>query len=268
MGEYLWRVGDFDVKSFQGIVGGEREWYSLQRVNSVPHRLLEIQTTPPHGDPAHVSALEPILAVTMPRVAETFKTVTNEMTHGADFKLVNLLHTKNANVTNEDLNNSIDQPENGWNIHLVLYDTLTSRAKPSSNSQHSYCSWCLGNCDESHQYKTKYCVGWQISINAKIGFKLQVTATPEFQLLYNWYYQMMWLISALDNPEDYTVIKKHGADALFSAVKSLIHAIRTADEEAQQNAAHRIIRIAKSCRISRWSELKLVNAKPLMQIWK
>jgi len=43
---------------FPGIVGEEREWYPLQRLNSVPRRLLEIQTTPPHGHPALISAHE------------------------------------------------------------------------------------------------------------------------------------------------------------------------------------------------------------------
>ena len=76
---------------FPGIVGEEREWYPLQRLNSVPRRLLEIQTTPPHRHPALISAHEPILVVTMGGVAETFKTVIDEKTHGTDFKLVNLL---------------------------------------------------------------------------------------------------------------------------------------------------------------------------------
>jgi hypothetical protein len=120
---------------FPGIIGEEREWYPLQRLNSVPRRLLEIQTTPPHGHPALESALEPILVVTMPGVAETFKKVIDKMTHGTEFKLVNLLHAENANLTNKDLNTSIDKPENRWNIHLVSYDTLTSRAKPSCNGQ-------------------------------------------------------------------------------------------------------------------------------------
>jgi hypothetical protein len=115
---------------FPGIVGEERERYPLQRLNSVPHRQLEIQTTPPYGHPALISAHEPILVVTMPGVAETFKSVIDEMTHGTDFKLVNLLLTENANLTHQDLNTSIDKPENRWNIHLVSHDTLTCRAKP------------------------------------------------------------------------------------------------------------------------------------------
>jgi len=77
-----------------GIVGKEMEWYPHQRLKSVPRRLLEIQTTPPHGHHAHISAHEPILVVTMLGVAETFKTVIDEMTHGTDFKLLNFCKPK------------------------------------------------------------------------------------------------------------------------------------------------------------------------------
>ena len=76
----------------------------------------------------------------MPGVAETFKTLIDEMTNRTDLKLVNLLHAENANLTHEDLNSSVDEPENQWNIPLVSYDTLTSRVKPSSNGQLSYCA--------------------------------------------------------------------------------------------------------------------------------
>ena len=83
-------------------------------------------------------------------------------------------------------------------------------------------------------------------MNAKIGFKLQVTATPGFHSLYDWCFQTMWLFSgAPEDPEDDTVMEKHGAEALYSAVKSLMHAIWTKDEEAQQNVAHWIMKIAK-----------------------
>ena len=127
----------------------------------------------------------------MPGVAGTFKSVVDAMTCRTDFKLVTLLHTENANLTHKELNTSIDVPENRWNIHLVSYDTLTSRVKPSSNSQLSYCSWSFGIFDESHQYKTKNSVGCQIVKNAIIGFKLQVTATLGFHSLYDWCYQTM-----------------------------------------------------------------------------
>jgi len=96
-------------------------------------------------------------------------------------------------------------------------------------------------------------VGWRIATNARIGFKLQVTATPGFHSLYDWCYQAMWLFSgAPEDPEDETVMEKHGADALYSAVKSLMHAIRTEVQEAQQDAAHWMIQIAKPWTIRRW----------------
>jgi len=257
------------LNDFPHIVSEEREWYLLQRLNSVPRRLLENQTTPLHGHPALVSALEPILVVTMPGVAETFKTVIDKMTHETELKLLNLLHAENANLTHEDPNTSIDEPENRWNIHLVLYDTLTCRAMPSSNSQLSCCAWSFGIFDVSHRYKMKNSVGWQIAMNAKIGFKLQVTATPGFHSHYDWCYQTMWLFSgAPEDPEDETVMDQHGADALYSAVKSLMHAILTEDEEAQQDTVHRMIQIAKPWTIRRWSVSNLANGKPLVPILK
>jgi len=177
----------------------------------------------------------------MPGVAETFKTVIGKMTHETDFKLVNLLHTDNANLTYDHLNTSIDKLRNWWNIHLVSYDTITSRAKPSHNGQLSYCAWSFGIFDESHRYKTQNSVGWQIAMHAKIGFKLQVTATLGFRSLYDSCFLMMWLCSgAPDDPEDDTVMAKPGAEALYSTVKSLMHPIRTEDEDVQQDAAHRM----------------------------
>ena len=254
---------------FPGIVSEEREWYPLQRLNSVPRRRLEIQITPPHAYPVLISAHESILVITIPGVAETFKTVIKVKTHGTDFKLVNLLHAKDATLTHEDLSTSIDEPENRWNIHLVSYDILTSRAKPSSNGRLSHCSWSSGIFDESHRYKMKNSVGWRIATNVRIGFKLQVTATPGFHSLFDLCYQAIWLFSgAPDNPEDETVMEMHGADALYSAVKSLMHAIQTENQDAQRDAAQQMIQIAKPWIIRRWSESKLGNGKPLVRISK
>jgi len=112
-------------------------------------------------------------------------------------------------------------------------------------------------------------VGWQIVMNAKIGCKLQVTATPGFHSLYDWCFQTMWLFSgAPEDPEDDTVMAEHGAEALYSAVKSLMHAIRTEDEDAQHDAAHRMIEIAKPWTSRQWLESILANGKPLVQIPK
>jgi len=155
-----------------GTVGQEREWDLFQRLNSVPHQLLEILTTLPYWHSALRSAHEPILVGTMPGVIETFNSVIDEMTHVTDFKLLYLLHAENGNLPHEDMNTSIHDPENRWNIHVVLYDTLTSRAKPSTNGQLSHYSWSFGIFDESHQYKTKNRLGWRIGKNTRIGFKL------------------------------------------------------------------------------------------------
>ena len=55
----------------------------------------------------------------MPGVAEMFKSVIDEMTYGTEFKRVNLFYTENLNLTHEDLNTSIDKPENRWTMHHV-----------------------------------------------------------------------------------------------------------------------------------------------------
>jgi len=215
---------------FPGIISEIQEWYPLQRQNSVTRHLIDILKTPPQVLSALTSALELMLVVTIPRVAETLKSVIDEMTFATDFQLINLLHTEHVNRTHEDLNTSLDEPENKWNIHLVSYDTLTSRAKPSSNGQLSYCSLTFGIFDESHRYKTKNSVGWRIAMNGTIGFTLRVTATPGFHSLYNWCFQTIWLFSGTpEDAEDETVMEMHGANALYSAVKSLMHAIRTQD---------------------------------------
>ena len=246
--------------TFLALLEKKPEWYPLQRLNLVPRGLLEIQTTPPHWHLALILAHELILVVTTPGVAQTFKTVINEMTHGTDFKLVNLLHAKNANFTHQDLNASIDKPKNRWNMYLVSYDTSTSRAKPSSNSRLSYFSWSFGISDESHQYKTKNSVGWRIATTVRIGFQLQVTATPQFDSLYDWCYQAIWLCAgAPEDQEADTVMEMHGADSLYSTVKSLMHDIRTADQDTQQDVAHRMIQIAKPWTIRRSSESTLGN---------
>ena len=103
----------------------------------------------------------------------------------------------------------------------------------------------------------------------RIGYKLQTTATPGFHSLYDWCFQTLGLFSAVpDDPGDKTVMEKHSAEALCSAVTSLIHAIWTEDHDAQQDEAKRTIQIAMFWTIRRWSELQLAHWKPLVQIPK
>jgi hypothetical protein len=208
----------------------------------VPHRLLEIQTIPPLADPALLLAPESNLVVTMPGVAETFKTVMDQMTLGKDFKLSNLFLTENAYLILENPNTGMDDQENQWNTHNVLYDTPTSLAKPRIDSQLTQSGLSFVIFANSHRYNTKYCMGWRPAPNARIGFKLQVTPTRGFHSLYNWCYLTMWLFSgAPKDPEDETVMEKHSADALYVALKSLMHAICPEDKDAQQDTAHWMI---------------------------
>jgi hypothetical protein len=102
-------------------------------------------------------------------------------------------------------------------------------------------------------------------MKVKIEYNLQVTATPGFHSLYDLRYQAMWLLSGVpEDPEDNTVIEKHGADTLYSAVTSLMHAIPTDDEEAEQDVAYQVIHISKLWTIRKWSESNLPIRKPLI----
>jgi len=60
-------------------------------------------------------------------------------------------------------------------------------------------------------------------------------------------------------PEDDIVMDKHRAEALYSTVKSMMRAIQTEDDEAQQYAAHWMIQIAKPWTMRRGLELKPAN---------
>jgi len=56
----------------------------------------------------------------------------------------------------------------------------------------------------------------------------------------------MWLTSDVpEAPEDYHLIKRDNAEALYSPEKSSIHAIRTEDNKVEQDMVCKIIQIAK-----------------------
>ena len=110
-------------------------------------------------------------------------------------------------------------------------------------------------------------MGWQIAMNVKIGFKPHVTAAPGFHTLYDWCYQTMWVFSGVPgNTEDEIGMEMDGADAMYCTVKSIMHPIRTEDEQANQDPVHRMIQIAKPWTIRRCSELRLANRTPLVRI--
>lgn len=94
------------------IIGGEWKWYPLQPLNSVPHRHLEIHTTPLQGFPPGRLALEPIVVVTTPGVAEILNIIMTDMIYGTELKLLNLLQVQNSIFTHKDLKMSTGKPEN------------------------------------------------------------------------------------------------------------------------------------------------------------
>jgi len=106
-------------------------------------------------------------------------------------------------------------------------------------------------------------------MNARIRFKLQVTAMPRFHSLYQWCFPTMWLFSgAPEDPENDTVMEKHCTEALYSTLKNLMHAIGTEIIHTQLDTAHRMIIIAMPWTIRRRSNSKLANGKPLVLISK
>jgi hypothetical protein len=78
--------GNMAQNNDSGISSKSKEWDLLQRLNSEPHHLLENQTTPLQGHPAFTSAHEPIPVVTIPRGAETLKSVIDKRIYKSNFQ--------------------------------------------------------------------------------------------------------------------------------------------------------------------------------------
>ncbi|KAF8533441.1 hypothetical protein BDD12DRAFT_810176 [Trichophaea hybrida] len=88
--------------------------------------------------------------------------------------------------------------------------------------------------------------GWSVAAEARIRFKQQVTAPPAYHTLNEWVNQTPWLFSgAAIPPENKTLMKLHGAEALHVAGRSLTQGIRSDDNEAQKAASKEIMSIAK-----------------------
>ncbi|KAF8520710.1 hypothetical protein BDD12DRAFT_811081 [Trichophaea hybrida] len=125
----------------------------LTQKNPVPRRLLEIKTTPPYGYPCLISALKPILIVTLAGICETFESDINDMSHNTHFTIIDLLDPNHYNLSNKDLNTSADELEHRWNINLISYDTLTARTKPNGQWQLTKRAWSFTTFEESHRYQ-------------------------------------------------------------------------------------------------------------------
>jgi len=112
-GNTLYVCVNMTQNEYPSIIGKEQQWYPLHRLNPVSCHLLEIQATPSIRYPVLTSALEPIVMVTMPGVAEIINSVIYEMSYRTDYKPLNLLNTESVKLTHKDQNTCIDKPENG-----------------------------------------------------------------------------------------------------------------------------------------------------------
>jgi len=205
----------------------------------------------------------------MPRVTETFMSGSNVLTFASNSILFNILEMENMNLTHDNLNTCIYQPENWWILHRVSHCTLTSRIIVWRKGQLWYCTSSFKIGDESHQYKNKTRIGCQIRIKLSIGLKCQVTANKKLCSLFGCKYGTVWLFSAAPgNGEDDTVMEKKCTEALYSAMKSLVHAIQTEDTAAQQDTAHYMIPFANSLMRRRRLESTLRIGKSLHMISK
>lgn len=75
-------MGGYDTERLSEDNSEGRKWYPFQRLNSTSHSLSEFLSTPALEHPALTWAFEPIPVVTIPRVAETLNSVSDEMTWG------------------------------------------------------------------------------------------------------------------------------------------------------------------------------------------
>jgi len=124
-------------------------------------------------------------------------------------------------------------------IHIICYH-------PERECQLIANSWTLiavvRNFDDYCLHRIKNSVVWQIVINARIPFNLQVKAIPGYQSLFDCCYWTIWVISGESNhPENNTIMEKHCAVAWYSTVQRLMHAICIEGNDAQQGAMHWMI---------------------------
>jgi len=66
---------DMTQNNYPGTIHEKWAWYPFQRLDSVPSCLLQIMTTSPQLGSAHISAVESMLVIPIPRAAETSKSI-------------------------------------------------------------------------------------------------------------------------------------------------------------------------------------------------
>jgi len=73
---------------------------------------------------------------------------------------------------------------------------------------------------------------------------------------------MFLVAGAPEHPEDETVLDMEGADALYSAVNSVMQATQTENRDVQQDAGHRVIQIANLSMLRRWCKDMYAGVRP------
>ena len=104
-------------------------------------------------------------------------------------------------------------------------------------------------------------------MEAKIGFKVQVTSTPAYHLLQDWRNISRWLFVIPNEVEMPDSVSYHGPIALAKAVANVQRGVSKAlQSDEQQAAAQMMSEVIRPWTIRRWTESKLVSGTPLMAI--
>ena len=104
-------------------------------------------------------------------------------------------------------------------------------------------------------------------MEAKIGFKVQVTATPAYHSLQDWTNISRWLFVSPNEVEMPDSVSYHSPIALAKAVANVQCTVSKAlPSDKQQAAAQAMIEVIYPCTISRSMESKLASGKPLVAI--
>ena len=255
-------------QEFAGLSEVQRGWYPCTHPRPVPRRLQQLldegMTT------QDIAPWHPVLCVVLPSVRETFVAATRTITHGTRFAIRDLSAEGGSELSHTHLNFSMNHPTRMWDIHVITYNAFTERSQrnPSgSPRQLTDCTWAWGIFDESHRYKTPKSIGWKAAMEAKIGFKVQVTATPAYHSLRDWTNISRWLFVIPNEVEIPDSVSYHGPIALAKAVANVQRAVSKAlPSDEQQAAAQAMIEVIRPWTIRRWTESKLASGAPLVAI--
>jgi hypothetical protein len=252
---------------FSTLSAVQKQWYPCTHPNPVPRRLLQLLDDKPTTD---LPPWNPVLCVVLPSVRATFIGAINTITKGTPFSVRDLCAEDAGDLTHAHLNFCVEHPERRWDIHVITYDTFTSRAQRNENDtvrQLTNCQWSWGIFDEAHRFKGPKSKGWSVASEAQIGFKVQVTATPAYHSLKDWGNTTRWLFTIPDAPENERAVEEHGPEALMSAITALQTAVtKGGSSEAQQEAASVMTEVAHPWTIRRWTESRLASGAPLVYI--